>query len=346
MTEVRSRKYFLDLLRIVACFLVIVNHTNSRIFQGSNPEHTVWFVSLTYFFVSKIAVPVFFMISGYLLLSKVDTWKKAFNRFLRIVIVVVGCSIAYAIYRACYVNHNASFSVIMKDALTGYYKSPTNALWYLYAYMGILLMLPLLQKMASVMTKKDYHVYFAISGCFVSLLPILTHYFPEIKLHSQFQLPLFTAYIGMLMIGQYFARYEIKKTKLRFVVAVAIFIAMVAFNVIATYFEYQKNSKKYLFFDNRTFLPIIVQSVCAFYLAMFVELPAKVGKIISYVGSCTFGIYIVSDMTIGFLLPEYNKAIAHVHPLFAIVVLEICVFVFGLIAVSILKKVPLVKKVL
>ena len=32
LTTIKSRKIFIDILRILACFLVIVNHTNSQIF--------------------------------------------------------------------------------------------------------------------------------------------------------------------------------------------------------------------------------------------------------------------------------------------------------------------------
>lgn len=70
-----NRKVYLDFLRILACFLVIVNHTNSDIFLNSSIGIT-WFVSITYFFICKIAVPLFVMISGAVLLGKKDSYKK------------------------------------------------------------------------------------------------------------------------------------------------------------------------------------------------------------------------------------------------------------------------------
>ena len=60
---------YLDILRIIACFLVIVNHTDSRVFLRTSPSET-WFLGLTYFFICKAAVPLFLMISGVLLLRK------------------------------------------------------------------------------------------------------------------------------------------------------------------------------------------------------------------------------------------------------------------------------------
>lgn len=345
METTKSRKAFLDLLRIIACFFVIVNHTNSDIFLSTTPQNITWFVSLTYFFVSKIAVPIFFMISGYLLLNKIDSYKKCLQRIMRIGIALIGCSFIYAIYYTYYGDPNPSFVGAMKRFLTVYIASPSNALWYLYTYLGILFMLPFLQKMVSLMTKRDYHMFFAISGGFFSILPILSHY-SGITVNGNFQLPLFGAYICMLFIGQYFSKFGIKKTKIGFCVACVLFVAMVTFNVIATYFEYQKSSSGYLFFDDRTLFPILLQSVCAFYLVSFAKISEKPAKIISYIGSCTFGIYLLSDMSIGLLRPLYIMATSYMHRFFAVILFEICIFIIGLIVVALLKKIPFIKKVL
>lgn len=342
----KSRKCFLDLLRIIACFLVIVNHTNSSIFLSATPQNLSWFVSLSYFFVSKIAVPIFFMISGYLMLNRCDSWKKTLDRLFRIAIVLLACSFIYATYRALNTGGDISVLHIVKEALTVYRKSPSNALWYLYAYLGILVMLPFLQKMAAAMSRTDYHIFFAVSGLYYSVLPILSHYFPKVIIYGEFRLPIFGAYIAMLLIGGYFSRFEIKKSRAGFFIAAMLFLIMLAFNVTATFFEYQKSSSSYLFFDNRAFLPIVLQSVCVFYVFSFVKLPEKTSRAISFIGAHTFGIYLISDMTIDLLNPLYIKACAHMHPLIAVFLFEVCVFLIGFAVIALLKKLPVIKKVL
>lgn len=346
MKTIKSRETFLDLLRIIACFLVIVNHTNSDIFLGTTPQNLTWFVSLTYFFISKMAVPIFFMISGYLLLNKIDGYKKCLQRIIRIIITLIGCGFVYAIYHTYYMNPYPSFINAIKQFITVHIESPSNALWYLYAYLGILFMLPFLQRMTSLMTKHDYHIFFVISVLFFSVLPILNHYFPLINVNPYFRLPLFEGYICMLFIGQYFSKFEIIKKRQGFIIACILFVTTVAFNVIATYFEYQKSSFGYLFFDDRTFFPILLQSVCVFYLVSFVKAPEKLARIISYIGSCTFGIYLLSDMNIDLLKPIYRITSSHIHPFFAVIIFEICIFLIGLIVVAFLKKLPLIKKIL
>ena len=339
-----SRTCFLDLLRIIACFLVIVNHTNSSIFLGSSPDHIRWYISLAYFFLCKIAVPVFFMISGYLMLTKVDTWKKTFNRFFRILVVLVCGAILYSLYYNLYVNHNNSLSDIFNKALNFYKDSPTNAFWYLYAYLAIILMMPFLQKMVQFMTRKDYHIFFLLYGVFFGVLPILRHYSDAFTINSNFNLTICGGYVCVLLIGSYFARFEIKKTRLGFLMALVVLCTMIALNVILTLLEYKKSSTGYLFLDNRTFLPIIVESVCVFYMASFLKMSEKISKAVTFVGSCTFGIYLVSDMTINFLTPIHTKLREVIHPLSAVLIFEILVFLIGFIITVPLKKIPIVKK--
>ena len=137
------RKLNWDILRIIACFLVIVNHTNSDVFLSMAPSLT-WFASLTYFFLCKMAVPLFVMISGALLLKKEEDYKTFFvKRILKVGIVILLFSFVY--YVIDVLKTGDAFSMmsfgahIYKDAIT-------NAYWYLYLYLGLLIMLPLLQK--------------------------------------------------------------------------------------------------------------------------------------------------------------------------------------------------------
>lgn len=340
-----KRTYFLDFLRIIACFFVIVNHTNSGIFLGSTPEMKRWVISLTYFFVSKIAVPIFFMISGYLLLSKEDTWAKTLRRLLRIVVVLLVCAVIYAAYWTFYKN-GGSFMDFAKGIVFVYKTIPSTALWYLYAYLGILLMLPYLQKMTQRMTRRDYHIFFVITGLVVGVLPILRHYSDLFTLNIYLYLPLFGGYIWMLLLGQYFARFGVKKTKMGACIAALVYLLMLVFNVAATYFEYQKSSTDYLFFDNITFLPIVSQSVCVFYLATFLNFGPGAGKLISFVGSCTFGIYLISDLMINVMDPVYVRLSEQIHPLPAVLIFELLVFMIGLTVTAGLKKIPGVKNYL
>ena len=341
-----KRNIQLDTIRIVAAFLVIVNHTVSLVFESQSQPDAFWFVSVATFFFSKVAVPLFLMISGYLLLNRIDDWKYNLKRILRIIIVLAICSFAYSSINNLYPLSNFSMSEILKDALSFYNRQPSRALWYLYAYLGILVMLPFLQKLVLQMNRKDFHIFFLISGIFISTLPVLKHYFEQISIEYHFAIPLFHSYIGYLFIGNYFRKFKLDYSRKNKTIMISILLASVLFNTLATYFEFIKNQKDYLFFDNITLIPIVIESIALFYLIINTNVPAKLINITSYIASCTFGIYLIGDLVIRVLQPVYEMSCEFINCFVANILFQIMSFSVGLIIIIPIRKIPLFKKLL
>lgn len=72
----RNRNFTLDLLRVIACYLVIHQHASEFFYIGDNGtvvigENTLKIGIMTS--IARISVPLFVMISGYLLLPVKDT---------------------------------------------------------------------------------------------------------------------------------------------------------------------------------------------------------------------------------------------------------------------------------
>lgn len=350
MNTKTTRTGFLDLLRIFACFFVIVNHTGSELFLERTPADPLWFVGISYFFIATTAVPVFLMISGYLLLGRNDSWKTTFRRIFRILCTLLGCAVLYSVYNV--LRSDAAGSpvstaiLIVKEITKVYLRSPSNALWYLYTYLGILIMLPFLQKMAAAMQQRDYHFFFLFTGIFICTAPILQHYSSYLSLHPKFELPLFSGFVSMLFIGQYFARFGFPRTKKCFAAAICLLVITVFINVVATYLEYQKDPTEYLFFEDVTLLPITLGSACIFYLFSFVSLPGRVSAVISEIGACTFGIYLLSDLLIDLTWPVCRMAHSSAFPFFAVLAYEADLFLLGLLIAKILRKTPFINRIL
>ena len=337
----RGRVVFLELLRIIAAFFVIVNHTNC---QDVAPGF-LWATSVAWFFASKISVPVFVMITGYLSLSKPQTYEKTVRSVLRFVVCILLFSTVY--YVVDCITGDAQRPGLREFLFLLRTAKVTNAFWYLYMYLGLLLMLPFVQKMAANMEKTDYHVFFGITALFVSLWPMVIHYIPELTYTHHFELPLFSGYICLLLAGDYMRKY-VKATPWGRWIAVAVFAVMCALNVLLTYGEYLRSEDGYyLYFDNRLFLPIMLESVCAFYLVSGLKIGETAGKWITKLGSLTFGIYLVSDMVIDGLEPLWYRAWESGVPLWpAMLTYEISIFAISILLALVLKQIPLIKKLL
>lgn len=69
-----KRTLWLDILKIIACFLVIVNHAGGYVL-GNNPSKITIIFYCVNFAICKIAVPIFIMVTGSLLLKKESSYN-------------------------------------------------------------------------------------------------------------------------------------------------------------------------------------------------------------------------------------------------------------------------------
>ena len=340
----RIKYNFIDVLRVIACFLVIVNHTNSEIFLGSKPSLT-WYVSLTYFFVCKIAVPLFIMISGFTMLGRVDSYSKIGKKILRIILALVLFSLLY--YCDLWQSGYKPNAGVVDYFLSVFQVQQTNAFWYLYMYIGILIMLPYLQKMVIHLSKRDIQIFIGISLLVTGTWPIIVHYIPSLSYCNHLQLPLFNGYIGLLLIGYYFKTYIVHSKK-NLMISIVVFIVSVAVNVVMTRYEYNiMEGNNYLFFDNRLYLPVVLASISFFNIVYHIKVEGIIAKVVKVLSECSFGIYLLSDFLISKLIWIWNDLCVNgMHPIIAIVIFEFVVFGIGFIITFILKKVPGIKRVL
>ena len=136
--------------------------------------------------VCKTAVPIFLMISGATLLGKKEDYRQLFfGRIARYVgIILFWGTLQYLRY-----VRTGKAGVSVRDWWNNIYSSPKlETYWYLYLYLGFLLLLPLLRKAVSGMTDKDYRYLFGFSGV-SSVLSMLGYFSGCFINNSVFLLP-------------------------------------------------------------------------------------------------------------------------------------------------------------
>ena len=345
-TTEKQKYVFIEVLRIAACFLVIVNHTNSDIFMYKQPwPNGIWLASLTYFFISKMAVPIFVMISGYTMLDKEDSYKKSAMRVLRSVAVLLLFSLIYYLQQW---QNGARTEIGIKDYFLSVYRTPLSlAYWYMYMYIGLLIMMPFLQKLVAKLNKREMQIFIFISLFVKGTMPIIEHIWPQFTYSRLFDFAIFDSYIGMLMIGCYMKKYATRSLKW-LVLSIVGFVAALGFNVVMTFFEFWANGgANYFFYEERTLFPIILEGICFFYIVMYFSWSGIAAKVLKVIGGCTFGIFLLSDLFIDKYRYVYEGLYAGgMHPMLAVVLFELLVFTIGFVITFVLKKLPVFRKLL
>ena len=347
----KQKHIFIEVLRIVACFFAMVNHstflysyTNINMYAYTVPPRS-WYISLIYYFLSKIAVPIFIMISGYTMLDRQDDYKKSAQRIGRVVLVLLVFSSIY------YVNqwlNGTRVTIGIFDYLKSLYKSPQAwSHWYLYMYLGLLIMMPFLQKMVANMKKLDCQIFIGISLVSQAILPIIEHHWPDYTSSKLIDLSLFTSYICMMFIGHYMKKY-VTPSKKKFVFSVVLHISTIVFGVVMTCYEFYNNSgMNYFFYENRVVFNIILQSASFFYMMMHIKWNKKWEKGIKLVGGCTFGMYLLNDFFIEKLAFIYQDlCAAGLHYTVSEVIWQVAIFMTSFMVTLILKRIPFIKKLI
>lgn len=337
----KTKRIYIEALRIIAAFFVIINHTVNTIFLDI-PISKTWYVSVGYFYVSKIAVPIFLMISGALLLRKRDTPKKYLTRIIRCIIVIV----LFTIINFAYIYRGQDISLSL--FLNSLFDCVTSAYWYLYLYLGILIMLPILQKLAQVLSKKETQLFLLISLVIGGGIPLFT-IFTGFAVYPKFLSVLFSPYLGIMFLGYYIEKY-VTITKAKAWISALVFLIFILLQVLLTRYLYTIDQNNFMQLDDCTFLTITLSAACVYiffkYLFTSINISSTLCKIISYIGGLTFGIYLWGDMFIRILGPMYEVLKQQMHIMIAVFIFEVCIYLCGAVCTAVMKLIPYIKKLL
>ncbi len=355
----RGRILWLEALRIAAAFLVIVNHTNSDVFQASDPGQLTWHLSILWYYVSKTAVPLFVMISGAVLLNRQDGWRKTLARVGRVVLVLVLASYAYFLYDA-WVNWGLWPRAIRLDILFGKIirLEITDGFWYLYFYIALLLTMPLWQWISCKLSNEQKLHLVAATIAFGAALPLIGHYIPRLALPEKIMACIPVSYIGLLFAGSYIRDLPPLTRQVRSYAVLGI-CASLLFSWALTWLEYVQVAPgtKYWFMDHRLIpaLPVTTASLCAMLLAKSLgEKPdaaevtsAKGSAWVAELGGCAFGIYLAQDLLIAETEHRlFQPLCQHMPPMAAVLLWEAAVFAAALLLIWLLRRIPFLRRIL
>ena len=165
--QIIKKRYFgIDLIRVIACFLVMLIHSGEiyyindegGLIKDDNNIYPGVINSL-----SRVSVPLFVMISGYLLLPmKTDYSTFLKKRFTRVSFPFIAFCIFYDIYyyiRGRYTLGEMFWNI---PGILLNFGTAVGHLWFMYMIMGVYLYIPIITPWIQTAKKEHFYYYFVI----------------------------------------------------------------------------------------------------------------------------------------------------------------------------------------
>lgn len=172
-TQKKIHKTHLDILRIICIYGIVYSHSGSdAMYMYEQVEGLGHWVGFLIKEIVQCFPFLFFMMSGGLLLKKEEDIKTLFKkRIVRYLVIIVVFSLFQRLYWAVASDAFSQFSLV--GSFKAMYSSSVIAqYWFLYAYLGMLLILPFLRMIAAKLTKETAVYLLVLWGVFKTVLPL------------------------------------------------------------------------------------------------------------------------------------------------------------------------------
>lgn len=346
----RGKKYtkdiYIEFIRGFAILLVIFNHTDGYFLYYSNTENPLtWCFSLIGSVICRSDVPLFIMITGALLLGKIEPIRDLYKkRIWRLGIILIIFSLFYYIINV-FRNSNEEFSFMdfLKRLLNG---SIQESFWYLYLYLGILLLLPLLRKMASACKNSELKYLLILQIVMetgVKVFSLLT------GININDNIYILNVYVFYLMAGYYIEkRIEMRMVSKPWIIgSFVVNLLCLSGTFMFVQLDYCRAGR----YDQEIlnlFTPVLtvgifidIKWVCLKY-----DIPKKVKEIIYEAGGCVFGIYLLEQFARIQLLPLYLYLSENTFGILACSCYVLSSFMLAWLYTELLKCIPLFRRLL
>ena len=282
---------FINLLRILACLMVIFMHAP----LPSKQANGLFLSTLSY--VTAPCIGLFFMVSGYLLLPI----KQDAGSFLRKRLgKVIGPTLFWSIFylAANFIKEDCQGS-LMKELISIPFSAQGNpVLWFMYTLIGLYLLAPIISRWIKSASRKEMEFYLGLWG--ISLCyPILSS-FLSINQGTTGILYYFTGYAGYFILGSYLKKYP---ERISFKCIIPLMGIAILAPIICKIAQINVN-----FYEVFWYLSIFVVIQCVFWFQTITKLPLKfsnrVETMLTRISNLSFGIYLIHIFIMRYVLWE------------------------------------------
>ena len=202
--RLQRRIPYLDILRVIACMLVILIHTPIR--QYDTYYNTPSLAGAIYTVLVAVNCNLFFMITGALLLPVSKSGSRFIKRRLSVVLPpLVIWTVIYLLEHA-FLLHNFTPRLLASVL----FHPVEGLLWYVYVLLVIYVTLPLVSKCIGAIGKRGVEVLLVL-WVLSSFIPYQHGVFIEASQYSHNMFGAFANYYGYVLLGYYLHQYGLPR---------------------------------------------------------------------------------------------------------------------------------------
>ena len=342
----RPRYFGMDLLRVLACYMVMQIHAGEFYYIGEGGvtvpgTNSMWVGILNSF--CRLSVPLFVMISGYLLLPvKTDLSTFMKTRFTRVFFPFVFFCIVFSFYFYGIGNITLKQAFINIPLIFVNYGTDVGHLWYIYMIMGVYLFSPIISpwiKTAPVSHYIYFFVFWGLSMCLVYIHLLFPAVWGECYWNNTPMLQSFTGHMGYAILGA-FVKIHLQDKNLYWLGAI---LVVVGYVITATIFILRLDTCE-MVADlelSWTFHSINVGMETLGFFLLLRKVQCKINiinKIFQDISLKSYGMFLVHII---FLNLFHDLFDANNHPSYIFIpLMAICTFITSYIAIKILSYIP------
>lgn len=337
----KTRIVYLEILRIVAIWGVMYCHSGSRgidyyLQAGNAAEYWFGFFAAV---TAQYCVPLFFMISGAVLLDREESLEYVLKkRVLKMAVLILLVNLLQIFW-----NHRIDLLEWFdwKKYLRAVYEvGASTTHWFLYTYISFLLILPFLQRLVRNIPEERWFLYLLLLETVGGLLPVAEYRFGMapggLQLH---QFPFYVmcgiqGYFVACRSGEIF--YKKKNILILFIVTMLILgvNAHMVYIQSEVYMQYFTLNYAFLIFA-------VVRYICHIW-----RMPSGLERFFCFAGAGVFGVYLMEGQLRELLQPVYTLLSAWMPAYPAVFLWHLICLSVGILAAHLIKKIPFIGRLI
>lgn len=279
-----SRIGYIDLLRVVACFLVVFTHSAMPV----EDSHNLWLASIS--LAGSPSSELFLALSGSIILPvKTDIVTFYKRRFTKLVIPLVFWSVMILLLNLY--AKKISIKVFLFSLCNILTTPVTGVYWFIYVMIGLYLVAPVITPFLNNAHKRHLEFFLVLWGINL-LIPYYNLLFSvEINYNGShyWMLNYFGGFLGYWLLGYYLRRYPVSVSwNIRWITCIAVFIVYCLVLICLK----QKSVDINPYIDNLQIGSAVL--VVIFYtLIQNMSVRESISNVITKIAKYTFGIYLI-----------------------------------------------------